>query len=384
MMLEKKFSIDEDTLASFKTEMDAIGQAAKEDIGPQDRLHLNKFVTMSRVCTISGLLIGLYSVNIFAIFLISLGNFARWIAAHHITHRGYDSVPGIPRRFKSEHFAKGWRRFIDWFDWMYPPAWNIEHNILHHYSLNELRDPDLVIENIPKSFEENTPRWLRVIYFIGASATWKFIYYAPSTWKQYLLKKKKSLQTGNDNRLQTSDIAKLYGNPIENWRFYAFSVLPYPVFFFLLIPALAGIVFSWNVAQILFWNLILAELVTNIHSFAVIVTNHAGEDLYRFDSPTKNKGEFYLRQVLGSVNFKTGGDLNDFMHGWLNYQIEHHLFPDLTMLQYQKIQPKVKALCAKYEIPYQQQSVFLRVKVLFNIYTKSQKSMKLLEITSNT
>ena len=39
--------------------------------------------------------------------------------------------------------------------------------------------------------------------------------------------------------------------------------------------------------------------------------------------------------TLMQVNFNTGSDANDFMHGWLNYQIEHHMFPDLSMLSYQ-------------------------------------------------
>ena len=46
-----------------------------------------------------------------------------------------------------------------------------------------------------------------------------------------------------------------------------------------------------------------------------------------------------MRQVLGSTNFRTGGDVNDFLHGWLNYQIEHHLWPDLSPRQLQFAQP---------------------------------------------
>ncbi len=76
-----------------------------------------------------------------------------------------------------------------------------------------------------------------------------------------------------------------------------------------------------------------------------------------------------MRQVRGSVNFRTGGDLNDFLHGFLNYQIEHHLFPDLPPRQYQLLQPKVKALCAKYGVPYRQESVFRRLRQLVNIST---------------
>jgi fatty acid desaturase len=67
------------------------------------------------------------------------------------------------------------------------------------------------------------------------------------------------------------------------------------------------------------------------------------------------------------VNFRTGGDLNDFLHGFLNYQIEHHLFPDLPPRQYQRLAPKVKAVCEKHGVPYVQQGVFSRVRQLVGV-----------------
>ena len=86
--------------------------------------------------------------------------------------------------------------------------------------------------------------------------------------------------------------------------------------------------------------------MTNLHSFLTIVTNHAGDDLYRFDTPcTPRSGEFYLRQIISSVNFSAGSDLIDYPHGFLNYQIEHHLFPNLSMLSYRRAMPKVKEIC---------------------------------------
>jgi hypothetical protein len=39
------------------------------------------------------------------------------------------------------------KRATQWFDWMLPEAWNIEHNNLHHYRLGEKYDPDLVERN---------------------------------------------------------------------------------------------------------------------------------------------------------------------------------------------------------------------------------------------
>ena len=107
-------------------------------------------------------------------------------------------------------------------------------------------------------------------------------------------------------------------------------------------------------------NSLLAEALTNLHAFMAIVPNHAGDDLYRFDRPGRGRADFYLRQVLGSANFRTGGDLHDFLHGFLNYQVEHHLWPDLPMAAYQRAQPRVRALCEKNGVPYVQESIWRR------------------------
>jgi hypothetical protein len=62
-----------------------------------------------------------------------------------------------------------------------------------------------------------------------------------------------------------------------------------------------------------------------------------------------------------------GTDMVDFMHGWLNYQIEHHLWPNLSMLSYQKSAPKVQEICRRYGVPYVKQNVFWRLKKTIDI-----------------
>ena len=62
-------------------------------------------------------------------------------------------------------------------------------------------------------------------------------------------------------------------------------------------------------------------------------------------------------------------DLNDFLHGWLNFQIEHHLWPQLSMLSYQRAAPEVKKICAKHGVPYVQHNVFWRLKKTVDIMT---------------
>ena len=115
-------------------------------------------------------------------------------------------------------------------------------------------------------------------------------------------------------------------------------------------------------------NLVLGELATNAWAFLVVATNHCGDDLYRFEGHAAARSpSFYLRQTISSVNFATGTDTIDFVHGWLNYQIEHHLWPDLSMLSYQKAQPLVQAICKRHGVPYVKENVFWRLKKTVDI-----------------
>lgn len=115
-------------------------------------------------------------------------------------------------------------------------------------------------------------------------------------------------------------------------------------------------------------NLFLAEILTNIHGFVAVVTNHAGDDMYRFREGCRPfSGSFYVRQVLASVDFAYGSDIVDFLHGWLNYQIEHHLWPNLSMLSYQKAAPLVREICDRHGVPYIKENVFWRVKKTVDI-----------------
>ena len=50
------------------------------------------------------------------------------------------------------------------------------------------------------------------------------------------------------------------------------------------------------------------------------------------------------------------------MHGFLNYQVEHHCWPRLSMLSYQKAAPQLKAICEKHGVPYVRESVWVRLR----------------------
>ena len=67
--------------------------------------------------------------------------------------------------------------------------------------------------------------------------------------------------------------------------------------------------------------------------------------------------DFLRRQVLTSRNVR-GSRLVDFVLGGLNYQIEHHLFPNMPRPNLRRAQPLVRAFCAQHGLPYTEASLF--------------------------
>ena len=329
-------------------------------MGPEDLRHLRKLERWGRACTVLGYVTAGATAwlvpNPLSALLLSQGRLMRWtMFAHHVCHRGYDRVPEVPRRRTSAVFARGWRRLVDWLDWLDPEAWSHEHNRLHHYRLGELADPDLVERNLDWLRRARLPRALKLAVIAFFATTWKWSYYAPNTWRA--LKIEQARRAG-DEHFDIPSHVQVWGDP----AFLLRCVLPYAAVTFAVIPGLFAALLGPQAGLAVLLTSVLAELFTNIHGFVVITTNHAGADVQAFSGPvTGGKAEFYWRQVVGSVNFRTGGDLNDALHGFLNYQIEHHLFPELTMRQYQRIAPRVKALCAEYGVPYLQESVWRRL-----------------------
>jgi len=359
-------------LEAFRTDIRDLGKRLESQQGPADMVHLNKIINWSNAFALIGLLTLGLGVNPISIIALSLWTFSRWtMIGHHTCHGGYSGVDETGR-FNRGKFAIGTlnRRVQDWFDWMLPEAWNHEHNVAHHYNLGEEADPDLVERNLDFLRDSKVPKPVKYIAVAGMILSWKWLYYAPNTYKELKIQKmKKEGKTIPDCATDACTLTRvLQGHPIvKPWELVNKVMGPYFLIHFFLLPAPFAL-FGSSVYMGAVINLILADLLTNIHSFMMIVPNHAGKDMYKFSTPTPpNSGEFYLRQVLSSANFNLGNDYIDFASGWLNYQIEHHMWPNLSMLSYQKSQKEVEAICEKHGVPYIKENVFLRTKKTIDV-----------------
>jgi len=355
-MTERLSSIDYE---AFARDVMALRKEVEADLGERDIRHMAKMERWGRLCTLAGYATAWIAPNPLSVLLLSQGNVARWtIVMHHLSHRALDRVPGAPEHRKSKQFAAGMRRYIDWLDWMLPEAWHLEHNVLHHYHTSEPEDPDRVTDSAAFIRESDLPLWAKygiVALFMG---TWRLSYFAPTTFQALLARRRRRAGEAPPEDPRYIDAFNLLLP--EGREFWRRCVLPYGLTRFGLIPALFLPLGPLAFGSVLA-NSVAAEVVANVHSFVLIVPNHTGADLYSFEDRYTDRAEYFVRQAAASTNYNGGSDLSDFLHGFLNYQIEHHLFPDLPPLRYREIQPRVKAICEKHGVPYVQESVLLRI-----------------------
>ena len=98
-----------------------------------------------------------------------------------------------------------------------------------------------------------------------------------------------------------------------------------------------------------------ANVARNVWSHSVIMCGHFPEGVETFEQEEldqdETRGEWYLRQMLGSANI-SGSPLLHLMTGNLSHQIEHHLFPDLPSNRYREVAPLVRDVFERHGLTY--------------------------------
>jgi len=118
--------------------------------------------------------------------------------------------------------------------------------------------------------------------------------------------------------------------------------------------ALGGLPGAWLAGGTVLLGNAVAGAMRNIWTFVVIFCGHFTDGVHLFPAdavPGEARGHWYLRQVLGSSNL-SGGRFFHLMTGNLSHQIEHHLFPDLPARRYAEVAPAVREACRRHGVPY--------------------------------
>jgi linoleoyl-CoA desaturase len=71
--------------------------------------------------------------------------------------------------------------------------------------------------------------------------------------------------------------------------------------------------------------------------------------------PFKNldmKNTWAIHQLFTTSNFSTNNKVMNWFSGGLNFQVEHHLFPNISHIHYKKLSEIVKKTAKEFRLPY--------------------------------
>ena len=224
--------------------------------------------------------------------------------------------------------------------------WRIQHNVLHHS-----------YTNIDGFDEDIQTKLMRFSPLQKRKSMHRFqAFYAPffySLMSIYWLISKDFEQLARYNKkklLSTQDITlkKAIVEVIINklWYIGLFIVLP-----LILIPV------AWFHILIGF---MIMHFITGLALALIFQPAHVVEDSSFFapDEDMRIDNNWAIHQMQTTSNYAHGSKLFSWFIGGLNYQIEHHLFPNVCHIHYHKISKIVKETAAEYGVAYRQHKTF--------------------------
>ncbi len=214
--------------------------------------------------------------------------------------------------------------------------WRINHNRHHAYPNQETKDPDM---EIPYGFTHD--RFQKLSGFMGSIKRYQKYTYYPFGTLASLTMRFKRYDYFQEN----------FGRAIY-WEIALFIISAFIRFVF---PFL---LFGIEKASIF---LAVSTLFEGFYMFHIFAPNHKGMTELGKDI----KLSFLEQQIVTSRNVK-GHPITDFVYLGLNYQIEHHLFPNTPRINLKKITPYVLAICEKYNLKFSEASIIESNRIILS------------------
>jgi linoleoyl-CoA desaturase len=290
-----------------------------------------------------------YFLMMFGVISSLAGVFACWILIgvgksgvgmaimHDANHRTYSKNQTINKWLGKTLYMLGG----------FPPNWQQQHNTMHHGFTNiEGSDEDIN----PGAFLRISPhKPLLKIHKFQHLYAW--FLYGLMTLSWVTAKDFRQLY-----RYKKTDVP-LSSKNSYNQLFVILVVSKIIYYIALLVIPMIVLPFAWYWVILFFLTMHFTSglILTTIFQTAHVVTTS------EYPLPDKDgtmENNWAVHQLLTTSDFAPKNKLLSWLIGGLNYQVEHHLFPNISHVHYPKIASIVKEMAQKYGLPYHIQPGF--------------------------
>lgn len=230
----------------------------------------------------------------------------------------------------------------------FPPTWRYQHNTLHHGFTNiDGYDEDISPIDMLR-FSPNQP--LQKIHRYQQWYAWGFYCLMTLAWatrkdfRQLLRYKKEEVPLSKNNKYNMLMVDLTIS-----------KILYYVVF--LVVPIIA-LPIHWYLTLLFFF---VMHFMSGLILSAIFQTAHVmPTSVYPLPDKEGNlEDNWAIHQLLTTTNYAPKSRIFSWLIGGLNYQVEHHLFPNISHVHYKKISQMVQDTTRKYNLPYYVQGNFL-------------------------
>lgn len=325
-------------LDEFGRELDTVRQRVLDDLGQKDADYIRGVIKAHKACEVLGrigiLMPFFWPAFVAGIILLAVAKILdNMEIGHNVMHGQYDWM-NDPTIDASRY---------EWDNVSPSKDWKHGHNFVHHTYTN-IHGMDRDIGYNLFRIDDDQPWYathrfnLPLAFVLMLVFEWGIMYHGIEL-DHYLQGKMPKEEFQGRKKRALKKIRKQLFKDYVAWPAVGLLAVPF---------------FGWWAPLAILGANFAANVIRNVWTFIIIFCGHFPAEVHTFaeeDAQNENRGQWYLRQLLGSANI-TGRAPFHMMTGNLSYQIEHHLFPDIPARRYPEVAEDVKLLVEKYGLQY--------------------------------
>lgn len=227
-------------------------------------------------------------------------------------------------------------------------TWKIQHNVLHHsytniYELDEDIDDKPFLRLSPHGKYRKYHRFQHYYaLFLYSLATVSWV--IQKDFKQLIHYAKTGIAQQNGFNVTREAVIMI----VSKVLYFAYVIG---------LPILLGVNVGLAIAGFFIAHMVAGLFITIIFQLAHVVE---GPDHFLPDPSGRMDDIWAIHQLKTTANFSRHSKFLTWFVGGLNFQVEHHLFPNICHIHYKKISEIVQKTAKEYNLPYYEHKYFLQ------------------------